>query len=394
MLQIGAGVKAESAESHKLPRHLPELTGARAVAALSVLIAHALDSSFAFGGQIWAYHSLAARLAYFGMSLFFVLSGFVIQLNYEKLFQTERLGRAIWLFFVARFNRLYPLYAFSILLCLQYVPSPLAQGFWPTLSYLTLTQSWFNTQQMIFPPDWSVSTEWFFYAAFIPATFVIAKVTRPGRALITLLVVTPIALLIMLQFRAQVADFLRPALWHGTRLSADVGGWLGYFAPYIRIWEFFAGVLAAKFLMTKKRELDPRANLWMLYCVLWFLVILVPANLTKIGPLADLLPNFIYAPAITAALLLMCRYDTILGRALASKPMLALGEISYSIYIWSWTAMTALAAQYQSPESSFLAYVNSSLKVALIVIVTIVFAIGSYQAIERPVQRFLRRRLS
>ena len=50
------------------------------------------------------------------MSPFFVLSGFVIQYNYAGIFREERLSFAIRTFLVARFARLYPLYALSIIL--------------------------------------------------------------------------------------------------------------------------------------------------------------------------------------------------------------------------------------------------------------------------------------
>jgi len=57
------------------------LTGLRGIAAYAVLIAHAVDAGVSGRGLP---HSIAVGLAYFGMSLFFVLSGFVICYNYEN----------------------------------------------------------------------------------------------------------------------------------------------------------------------------------------------------------------------------------------------------------------------------------------------------------------------
>src|SRR4051794_15939839 len=61
---------------------VPALTGARAVAAYAVLFEHAID--WTYGVSSPATHEFCARLAYFGMSLFFCLSGFVISLNYRE----------------------------------------------------------------------------------------------------------------------------------------------------------------------------------------------------------------------------------------------------------------------------------------------------------------------
>ncbi|MGD0430071.1 MAG: acyltransferase family protein [Acetobacteraceae bacterium] len=120
---------------------LNALTGLRGIAAYSVLLAHGIDTSFIYGA-VAAFHPAAARLAYFGMSLFFVLSGFVIHYNYGESFSRDRLIPATYKFFVARFARLYPLYALSILISLSYIPGPyFADDPTTAFSYLTLTQS-------------------------------------------------------------------------------------------------------------------------------------------------------------------------------------------------------------------------------------------------------------
>ena len=52
------------------------------------------------------------------------------------------------------------------------------------LSYVTLTQSWFNVELAAFPPAWSISTEWFFYFAFIPLGLLIRRIRRPFLSLV------------------------------------------------------------------------------------------------------------------------------------------------------------------------------------------------------------------
>jgi peptidoglycan/LPS O-acetylase OafA/YrhL len=109
--------------------------------------------------------------------LFFVLSGFVIHFNYADLFRSEPLTSALWRFFVARFARLFPLYAVAIFCSLTMIPVPFSR--WVVLSYLTMTQSWFNVEMAMFAPTWLISTEWFFYLAFIPLTAVVVAIRRP-----------------------------------------------------------------------------------------------------------------------------------------------------------------------------------------------------------------------
>ena len=122
---------------------------------------------------------------YLAVDLFFILSGFVIFLNYRSHFETltrQSLGR----FFVARFARIYPLHAFMML---AFLLNPLAQvfsssGYVDIVRYdpiyfllsLLLIQNW----GFPFPlgwnvPAWSISTEAFAYLVFPAFAFLVCK---------------------------------------------------------------------------------------------------------------------------------------------------------------------------------------------------------------------------
>src|SRR5579862_9913377 len=101
-------------------KQLNPLTGLRGVAAYSVLFAHAINSSFTYDLSLVA--PFTGRLAYFGMSLFFVLSGFVIHYNYAKLIQSDGYIFGGYKFFTARIARLYPLYALVLICMLDGIP--------------------------------------------------------------------------------------------------------------------------------------------------------------------------------------------------------------------------------------------------------------------------------
>lgn len=155
-------------------------------------------------------------------------------------------------------------------------------------------------------------------------------------------------------------------------------------------------MLTAKCFLHWKVSLSPHQVRYILIASLGWIVtvvLIVRAPLAFGFALSNILPNFIFAPAIAAAMLMVCRYDTALGRVLSAPTMLFLGEISYSIYIWSIVAMTVTDGLLHHAEQSIAAYVNATMKIVLLCGLTIVMAYGSYLLIEVPSRRWLRQRL-
>jgi peptidoglycan/LPS O-acetylase OafA/YrhL len=391
-MQIRAEIQHPATKSSAAAKsgRLEPLTGLRGVAACSVLVAHAIDTSFYYSG-VPIFHAFAARLAYFGMTLFFLLSGFVIQYNYAGSFASQPLGAATYRFFVARFARLYPLYIISIICSLNYIPPP---TFGPRviLTYLTLTQSWFNVQLATFAPDWSISAEWFFYVAFVPLTFAVAGLRRPTLALAILCGPGAIALAASFYYwHEPLTEFSRNWFWHRAGISADPWRWFSYYSPFLRLLEFLAGVLVAKSYQAHASGGQAPVAAWfiMVVALAWCATVIIDSAVTN-EALRYILPSFIFAPALVPFMLCLCRYESGLSRLLASRPAAFLGEISYSIYIWSFFVMTMMAKFYVSTEESALAYANSVVKMMVIVGLTIVFAYGSYALIEAPSRRKIR----
>jgi peptidoglycan/LPS O-acetylase OafA/YrhL len=368
---------------------LAPLTGLRGVAGYAVLLGHALDTAFTDGGRVLL-QPFSSRVAYFGMSLFFVLSGFVIAYNYTPLFQKERARVAILKFFAARFARLYPLYAISLLvLGLGAIPSPYFNG-WTLLSYLTLTQSWFNVQMATFPPDWSLSTEWFFYFAFVPLVLLMPQSSHPLQAIS---IASAIAVACFLLIFGPLAETTKAVantfFWHGQP-SADPFSWARFLAPYVRLPEFLLGLFAARAFSLTKRAAPVAGTLGVAWCI----AVIAISPLTA-GMLNLLLSNFIFAPAIALIALSACQNETtLLSRWLSSKPLIFAGEISFSVYIWSWAVMSLVQAHLNTAGPlTFGGVLNSALAVALIGLLTTAFAYGSFLLIEMPPRQWLRRML-
>jgi peptidoglycan/LPS O-acetylase OafA/YrhL len=366
---------------------IPSLTGLRGVAACSVLFGHALDTAFSYEPALFPF---AARFAYFGMSLFFVLSGFVIHYNYADLFQTEPLKIATRQFFVARFARLYPLYAVAIFCALPMIPVPFSK--WVVLSYLTMTQSWFNFEKALFAPTWSISTEWFFYFAFVPLTMVVVKIRNAATIFlaIAVLAIGGLSAANALWHDAIIAGVTH-WFWHGDQISYDPQTWTIYFAPYLRILDFISGMLMAQAYRSHATDWMPP---WLLPCaLLWIVLVGMTSWLPRWEPLETLVPNFLYVLAIAPLMLHVSVRKSWLSRILSSPPMIFLGEISYSIYIWSFFVMTMLGGSFNGHPMT-IEYVNSGIKILAICGMAVVIAYGSYALIEVPARQWIRGRLS
>ena len=151
---------------------IPALDGLRFIAAFCILFSHACAWLANFPNNDFIVHT-GDYFTTYGMSLFFVLSGFVIHYNYKKLFQTMRLRWAVAEFASARFARLYPLFicAFAVGIAVDGMlqwPSQHELNFAIVLGHaLTLTQSWvyiviFGDRLALdngFGLSWSISTE-------------------------------------------------------------------------------------------------------------------------------------------------------------------------------------------------------------------------------------------
>lgn len=374
---------------------LPSLTGFRALAAYLVLLAHSLDVSFSYGGVIPPIHKYDAGMAYLGMSIFFVLSGFVITYNYSEMFKANW-----WLslqdFMAARIARLFPLYFLFLMLAFGRIPPPFHGG--KTLFYLTMTQSWFNLQHITFAPAWSISTEWFFYWAFAFALLLPVRLGTRQKVMVMILVgwvLTLCALYLSFKFKTQVSGFL-------TRITiADpsnpkIWEWFEYYAPYARLFEFAMGALFAKLYMINVAQgssKTPGRLVFFVSCAciasIFFLVYVNTSGRWAETFLSFLTKNFGFSLPLAALIYISCRYECFVTRIMSKPAAVFCGEISYSVYIIQFWVYS-LVPGFTSSSASMSAYVNSIFRAFLFILITTVFSYGSYLLIETPARKFLR----
>ena len=389
-------------------RQLNHLTGFRAVAAYLVLIAHSVDVAFSYSG-VPILHQQVVWLAYLGMSLFFVLSGFVITYSYIQSYQQQSWLKATYQFAIARFARLFPLYALFMLSNLNYWPSPLFDADY-FIHYLFLTQSWVNAQCITAQPTWSISTECFFYLAFAIWMLRPAR-QRSTRRMVFSSICTYLVLLAgvyaVYYYQATINDWFQ--VWPETAPCKAVQTtiWISYYSPYLRIAEFIMGAIAARFYMAYQGK---PATAWASYRALWLsilaigvVVYIIISNMmewptwhtlaTEYPFLQFLTENFGYAPFLAYLCYASSRYNLFITRALANRRMVFFGTISYSVYLvqfWTYSAING----YRSVLESDIAYENSLWLVLYFMMITTFFAYGTYTLWEMPSRRWLKNALS
>lgn len=408
-------------------REIAPLTGLRFIAALCVVVAHA-RSLIAVEGQYTDLKNWVGTASGFGMTLFFVLSGFVIHYNYRETVtrgSVDGIAGFAW----ARFSRLYPLYLLIIATDLMIGPTARAfragvHGVYDEVMfalpyYLTSTQSWLyltgDKSSLIYmlgsstPLTWSISTEWFFYLVFPLFALVLVRL----RSILSVLGIAAAVCVVWIEAAAYLFD-QSPALdaWAVGHFGASAGlqhgnqdsfvRWLLYFSPYLRLGEFLLGCLAAQlYLVTCEREVTKtEASLGRAALVLGLFSVGIVTFLMYAENgwtfVRKLNTNFGLAPSAAVIVFCLARYRSWFAWLMSTRPLLALGEASYSIYLLHVLVIISVYRIGLGPERGRaletwigvlpLAVVRYAVTVAIVCVV----AMLSYRIVEVPARSWLR----
>jgi peptidoglycan/LPS O-acetylase OafA/YrhL len=342
---------------------LDALTGVRGLAAWLVVFYHIRA---AFGGV--APDGLIAGFAkgYLAVDLFFVLSGFVLWLNYGRRFAAEGL-RAAPGFLVRRVARIYPLHlavlaatvAYAGALALTGRTSPDQYPLADLPLHALLIQNWGLTSTLAWnDPAWSISTEMAAYL-LLPAVGALLWRRMPPPALCgALAVVLAIALGFILDARgAAILDHDIPA--NGL----------------IRcLFEFFIGVLTC---MAWQRNARPAGAA---------LGVAGGALAIGIAWAAGWIGEVFAAPMMFAGLVFaLASSSGVRGNPFASRPVVWLGEISYSTYLvhfllWDAFKLLFVADPAAVPVPLIAAFLALTLAASALL----------YRLIEVPGRRFVQ----
>lgn len=334
----------------------PGIQGLRGIAILLVLLNHAGIPGFAGG--------------YVGVDIFFVISGYLIGgLLWREGLRTGRI--AIWEFYARRIRRLFPANAVLLLASAAASLLLLAPEEWGEVfsamraALLYVINLWFTGRATDYFAGhgaaspflhlWSLAVEEQFYLVW--------------------------PWLVVLCLRGPAPHFTRRLGWvtltvaAASLLACVAATWwsqpLAFFNMPFRMWEFAAGIALA----IGGRQMHPRQRAvlgWVSAGALVLMTLLMDERRQFPGLWAVL-------PVLCALGLLVVATQPdergLLQRALGCRPLVWLGNCSYSVYLWHWPVLIFSAVIWPQPGAAGR---------ALLVLASVAAGWVSWRCIEEP----------
>lgn len=340
---------------------IPQLTFTRFLAAIAIVIFHFKNEVYPFNLPV--IKELTGFLNVL-VSYFFVLSGFILAINTNKVINMKR-------FYFNRFSRIYPVYLFALLFTLLLIldvrPLSFSWDFQRILLSISLLQSWHSKYALVLNyPGWSLSAEAFFYLLF---PFIYLFLQRIGFYK-KLLIVTFFWLLMQSLFISLPSDQRQLILYN----------------PLFHLSTFTLGVLGGQLYQEKKEWLRSR-YLIAKHLLLGLLLVILFLMLTENELFRVIYHNGILAPVFLLSIFIISESNNRLINWFCKPKSEYLGEVSYAIYILQvpvYRFLTQVTTLKTSLTSTVFFY--SYLTILLLI------SIVCYELIEKPSRFFLRSR--
>jgi len=303
-----------------------DINGLRALAVALVLLFHLNAPGFHAG--------------FIGVDIFFVISGFLM--TRIILGRAERQAFSLSQFYLDRFARIFPALAAMVGCTLAFgfaVVDPVAlrtmgKHAAGALLFVSNVQFWLeagyfdvSSRSRWFLHTWSLSVEWWFYMAYPLVLLTLRRVLKGDRAMAVAL---GVALL------ASLGLSVLAGLVPSGRASS-----FGFYMLPTRAWEMLAGALVA----LSPDRLRPRASARRAGVQLAGLALLA-LSLALYDQRTPWPTGFAVLPVVGAVLILAAGEE----RLFANRAVQWIGRASYSIYLWHWPVVVALAYfELQSP---------------------------------------------
>ncbi|OCG32739.1 hypothetical protein A9G34_04235 [Gilliamella sp. Choc4-2] len=353
-------------------KYRSDIDGLRALAVLSVIIYH-LNNNWLQGGFI-------------GVDIFFVISGFLItKIIYSEIcnntfsfknFYQRRINRILPVFFcVMLLTSIFTWYLFlpkDLMLFLRSLKS--TTYFWENMFFAQNTGGYWDTSAESMPilHTWSLAVEEQFYIILPVILLILLKMKqRSIKLVLTVLFIIAFISFLLAQISPESAFLTKYnyySLFTGRAGELLIGSIIGIISVNIDNKHNGLNNLA------QQQALLIRCNI-MSFIGLIGIVLSITFISDKI-----LFPSFwAVIPAISAATILYCYHPkTIVSRLLSLKPVVFVGKISYSLYLWHWPIIV-LTRKYL-----FIKEFNSAEQYIIVSLITLILSIISYFLIERP----------
>lgn len=376
------------------------LDGYRGFAALSVLVFHVA----AWNGLVYG-RSFQARalqgLGSLGVSIFFVLSGFLLFRPYVLGHLTGTKPRPWPRYLRHRFLRILPAYWVALTALFIILPnSPLLQiggrpiSFGDYVSFYTMTMSFrpgFAFKGLAVA--WTLHIEIIFYLVLPMIAWAMASVSRligvtPRIRVRTTLVGLALMWVISLMYRTATT-------WWWGAIAAPQRGWIFNYLDW-----FAAGMLLATAVAWKQcgGKLPRIVELACLYPTVGWVVALEcyvacvflahPAGTPRLETMSEVHIRFVLYAVIAVALLAPVTIGTTtrdpMRRLMSSAPLLYFGTISYGVYLWHVIVRDRIVSTswFHDIGPNFWVLLGATLVMSVIV------ATASYYLVEKPLLRF------
>ncbi|KQR26163.1 acyltransferase family protein [Microbacterium sp. Leaf151] len=345
-------------------RNLPSLTGLRWATAMLIFGHHLMAVNY-FGGNAGVAWGVLFEAGKTGVTLFFILSGFVLAWGYRP----QQTVRSFWWHRVAR---IYPLHVVGVVLALiaaaTLVPEIRTDGAAPLVANVFLVNGWVpDWWQAGNPASWSLVCEAFFYLSF---PFLIRPLVRASNRMLT---VVAVASLVLVALAPQIAAFAP-----GVLSSAST--------PLLRLPEFVIGMTLA--VMMKRGEWMPlRLSLAVPLAVAGYALSEAP-----MVPGTDIHPGLAATVGFYALLVASLANADARGRStfLARPLWQELGRVSFAFYLVHLLVIASVSSGW--PEAHPELPWRQAVPLALAAFgIALAIAWAMHRLIEIPAQRWLLR---
>ncbi len=340
-------------------KYRADIDGLRAFAILSVFIFH-LNPSWLYGGFI-------------GVDVFFVISGYLIT---RIIIRENQQGNFSFVnFYARRVKRIFPVLFFVLavvaLMAVLSFPDITYKTFVTTYQYASAQFSnFFFAKEVDYFAEgnelqpllhtWSLAVEEQFYLVWPLLIFLCYKLTKTEKRNAILFVF--FAVMSLSFFTGYVLAYEAPQY--------------AFYMFFSRAWEFCIGGIFALDLIPNIK--NKRAN--NLTAVFGFVLMIASFIFIREG--VDFVKGAVIVPVVGAGLIIYTAQqdETWISRMLSLKPVVYIGLISYSMYLWHWPVITFYKEIFEIKELSY----DISL---ILVVITVILSLISYYLVEQPARK-------